>query len=133
MTVRELAGLLMGPSIWNLRPQPGKEGPAFPGQAQGARDRRADDATVFNQPIQNCAGKRTGEMRNAFRPVVAEPHLLPARRIEIDLFGLAPGEAFFRDVPGSIADGHEIATDQHVAHRDAELSRKMAVAAPRLS
>ena len=72
-------------------------------------------------------------MRNAFGPVVAEPHLLSARRIEIDLFGLAPGEALFRDVAGPVADGHEIATDQPVAHRDAELSRKMTVAAPRLS
>src|SRR4051794_2312402 len=133
MTVPDRSGLLTDRSKWNLRAQPGKEGAAFPGQSQGARDRRADHAMVFNQAVQNRGWKRTAEMRNAFRPVVAKPQVLPARRIEIDLFGPAPGKAFFRDGPGSIADGHEIAADQCVAQGNAELSREMAVAAPRLS
>src|SRR4051794_11744723 len=132
-TVRDLAGSPSRSSIGNLGAQPDKEGPALPGQSQGARDRRTDDATVFNEPAQNRARKRTGEMRHALRPVVAEPQVLSARRIEIDPLGPAPGEAFCRHVAGSIADGHEIATDQRVAHGNPELSRQMAVAAPRLS
>jgi hypothetical protein len=72
-------------------------------------------------------------MRNTLGPIVAEPQMRLAAGLEFDPYQPAPRHALFRDTPGPIADGDEIAADQRAGERNAKLSCEMAKAGPRLT
>ena len=100
---------------------------------QCARDRRRRNASRLDQPPQDRVGKRAGEMGNAFGPVVAKAQMRLVPRLEVDLFGSAPGKTLVRDEPGSVANADKLVAGQRIGKRDAKLACKMTVAGARLA
>lgn len=87
--------------------------------------------STFNQPLQDGVGERAGQMRHAFRPVVAETDCGIAPRREIDRLGTAPGEPLRGDRPLTPAKHDQFATYECVQQRDTELAGKMTIAGAR--
>src|SRR6516225_4920122 len=117
----------------NLCAKPVEEGTAPGRQSQRAGNVARHDTSPFPQMHEDRFGKRTREMRNALGPVVAEPAMRGAGRLEIDAFRLAPRKPALCCVAGPPVDLDEPAPNERVAKRDSELAREMTIATAQLA
>src|SRR6516225_4692417 len=78
-------------------------------------------------------GKRAGEMGNALGPVVAEPAMRGAGRLEIDAFRFAPRKRALCGVSGPPVHLDEPAPKQRVAQQHSELAREMTITTAQLA